>query len=82
MSVHRLKVKRKRPMTTAQYNDLLAALETCVKERASRYEVDASKTLGLLKDVKFNACFNAIFRQESVAGLEELLDQLYVELNE
>ena len=70
-------------MTQEEYTDLVNSVEQCIKDlrplRKDQAALDnASK---LLVEFRWNGQHNQIFRQESVKFLEEMLDEMYEEIN-
>lgn len=69
-------------MSAEDYAELLDTMEACIKHLRPLRENQRglNVALGLLKECRLNARYNPGFREESTPYLENILNEMYVEL--
>lgn len=73
-----LKTGKPRQVTLTEYLEVLDAIEKCIDLIRWR---NVETTLSLLKELRFYACFNEQMRNDSIEGLEFILEEVYVAAN-
>ena len=70
-------------MNVEEYVDICKAIEQCIVELKTIRKDPSSldKSYDLLMEMKFNGIFNYHFRQQNFIPLQELLDEMYEEIN-
>jgi hypothetical protein len=81
--VYDLKTGQRKKVSRMEFFELLDTVEHYIEQlRPHRPQHDGlDKAVGIIVEMKFNGMFNPKFRDECSRPLEELLDDMYLEIN-